>query len=67
MGLTREQGVRLHEAWRSMHDDEATWSRRARHEIVPNASHYIQFDQPAVVIRATREVVEAVRAAGATR
>jgi pimeloyl-ACP methyl ester carboxylesterase len=44
-----------------MHDDQATWSRHARHEIVPGASHYIQFDRPAVVVRATREVVDAVR------
>ena len=61
MGLTREQGNELRDVKRSMHDDQATWSRHARHEIVPGASHYIQFDRPDVVIRATREVVEAVR------
>ena len=61
MGLTREQGDRLRDVKLAMHDDQATWSRRARHEIVPGASHYIQFDRSAAVIGATREVVEAVR------
>ncbi|HKH91903.1 MAG TPA: alpha/beta fold hydrolase [Gemmatimonadaceae bacterium] len=62
MGLTREQGTRLRSATRGMHDDQATWTRRGRHELVPDATHYIQFDRPDVVIRATREVVDAVRA-----
>jgi pimeloyl-ACP methyl ester carboxylesterase len=62
MGLTREQGVQIRDASRALHDDQASWSRSGRHELVPNASHYIQFDRPDVVIRVTREVVEAVRA-----
>lgn len=62
MGLTREQGLGLRDAARTLHDDQATWSRHARHEIVPDATHYIQFDRPDVVIRATRDVVAAVRA-----
>jgi len=62
MGLSREQGVRLGEARRSMHDDQATWTRRGRHELVSGASHYIQFDRPDVVVRAVREVVDLVRA-----
>ena len=61
MGLTRGQGDQLAAVKRAMHDEEASWSRHGRHEIVPGASHYIQFDRPAVVVRATREVVEAVR------
>jgi hypothetical protein len=35
-----------------------------RHEYVPEASHYIQFDRPDVVVRTVRETVEAVRANG---
>jgi len=62
MGLTREQGIRLRDAMRTLHDDQATWSRQGRHELVPDATHYVQFDRPDVVIRATREVVAAVRA-----
>ena len=61
MGLTREQGVRLRAAARALHDDQTSWTRHGRHELVPDATHYIQFDRPDVVIRATREVVEAVR------
>jgi pimeloyl-ACP methyl ester carboxylesterase len=62
MGLTREQGAHLRDATRMLHDDQTTWSRHGRHEIVPDATHYIQFDRPDVVIRAAREVVAAVRA-----
>ena len=32
-----------------------------RNEVVPDASHYIQLDRPDVVIKAVREVVDAVR------
>jgi hypothetical protein len=61
-GITPEQAARKEAAWRALQDDEATWSRASRHEVVPDASHYIQFDRPAVVIRAVREVVARVRA-----
>jgi pimeloyl-ACP methyl ester carboxylesterase len=64
MGVTREQGMRLRDAARALHDDQASWSRAGRHEVVPDAGHYIQFDRPDVVIRAVREVVQAVRAPG---
>ena len=46
------------------HDDEATWSSHSRHEIVPDATHYIRLDRPDVVINAVREVVDAVRNQG---
>jgi pimeloyl-ACP methyl ester carboxylesterase len=44
-----------------MHDEEASWSHHSRHELVPEATHYIQFDRPDVVIAAVREVVNDVR------
>lgn len=56
-GLKPGQAQTLATTWRELHDDEATWSRKSRHEIVPDASHYIQFDRPDVVIRAVREVI----------
>jgi pimeloyl-ACP methyl ester carboxylesterase len=62
MGITREQGMRVRETVRALHDDQASWSRNGRHELVPDASHYIQLDRPDVVIRAVRLVVDAVRA-----
>lgn len=61
MELTPEQGDRMDAVWRTLHDDESTWSTRSRHEIVPRSTHYIQFDQPQAVITAIREVVEQVR------
>ncbi len=61
MELTTEQGDHMDTVWRTLHDDEATWSTRSRHEIVPRSTHYIQFDQPQAVIAAVREVVEQVR------
>ena len=61
MELTPEQGDRMDAVWRTLHDEEATWSTRSRHEVVPQSAHYIQFDQPQAVIAAVREVVEQVR------
>ena len=61
MGLTHEQGVRLRDAARALHEDQTSWTRHGRHVLVPDATHYIQFDRPDVVVRATREVVQAVR------
>lgn len=61
MELTPEQGDRMDAVWRTLHDEEATWSTRSRHEVVPRSAHYIQFDQPQAVIAAVREVIEQVR------
>jgi pimeloyl-ACP methyl ester carboxylesterase len=59
--LTRAQDDRRKAAWDALQADEATWSTGGRHERVANASHYIQFDRPDVVIAAVREVVARVR------
>jgi pimeloyl-ACP methyl ester carboxylesterase len=53
---------RVHEDWIQMHIEEATWSSAGRHELVANAGHRIQFDDPDAVVRATRSVVDAIRA-----
>ena len=63
-GLTRDQDDRRRVAWKALHDEEATWSTHSRHELVPDATHYIQFDRPDVVIRAVREVIGAVQQPG---
>ena len=60
-GMTPDQGDRMRAAWKVLHDEEATWSTHSRHELVPDATHYIQLDRPDVVIKAVREVVGAVR------
>lgn len=64
VGFTREQGERMQAAWKGLHDDEASWSTHSRHELVPDATHYIHVDRPDVVIRAVREVVGEVRSSG---
>lgn len=66
MQMTTEQGRRIQAAWKDMHDDEASWSHHSRHELVPDSTHYIQFERPDVVIAAVREVVNDVRSGGAT-
>ena len=61
MKMTDAQGARRAEIWKALHDDEATWSTRSQHILVPDATHYIQFDRPDVVIAAVRAVVDSVR------
>jgi pimeloyl-ACP methyl ester carboxylesterase len=56
-GLKPDQDRLFIATWEQLHDDEATWSRRSRHQLVPDATHYIQFDRPDVVIAAVREVI----------
>lgn len=58
---SNEQARRAQDEWKHMHDDEATWSANSRHQLVPDASHYIQFDRPDIVIAAVKSVVESVR------
>jgi pimeloyl-ACP methyl ester carboxylesterase len=60
-GMSQEQEIQMNALWAKLQADLATWSTRSRHEIVPDASHSIQFDRPDVVIRAVREVVMDVR------
>lgn len=60
-GMTQEKEIQIQALWNSLQADLATWSTHSRREIVPNASHYIQFDRPDVVIKAVREVVINVR------
>lgn len=61
LGISEAEEARRSSAWTRLHDDQATWSTRSRHEIVDDAGHYIHVDRPDVVIRAVGEVVAAVR------
>lgn len=54
-----EKAARENGAW--MQADQAKWSSQSQHQLVQNTGHYIQFDQPAVVIEAVRSVVSKVR------
>nr|WP_246623830.1 alpha/beta fold hydrolase [Sphingomonas colocasiae] len=65
-GLTPDEALARQKLWQGLHEDEARWSTRSRHELVPDAGHYIQLDRPDTVVRAVSEVVAAVRAGGAS-
>lgn len=64
--LTPEGAARMQAVWKAMQEEEASWSTRSRHVMVDDATHYIQFDRPDVVIEAVRSVVGIVRGTGAT-
>jgi pimeloyl-ACP methyl ester carboxylesterase len=51
------------DAWEKMQEELARLSTKGQQTIVKNSSHYIQDDNPAVVIDAVRNVVEQARAA----
>jgi pimeloyl-ACP methyl ester carboxylesterase len=61
IGMSDAQEARMHTIWKSLQDDEASWSTRSRHTLVPNSTHYIQFGRPDLVIAAVNEVVAQVR------
>lgn len=61
MQVTAAQAERMDAAWQEMQNDMATWSTNSRHEVVAGASHYIQFDQAGMVVRAVQDVVRNVR------
>lgn len=51
----------LERAWRTAQEGLATLSPRARFEVTEESAHYVQLDQPDLVIAAIRQVVAAVR------
>jgi pimeloyl-ACP methyl ester carboxylesterase len=57
MRMNQEQEMQMQALWKQLQADQTTWSTHSRHEIVPDASHYIQLDRPDAVIKAVREVV----------
>ncbi len=52
----------LEQAWGTGQAELATLAPRGRHVVADSSQHYVQLDQPQLVIRAVRSVVEAVRA-----
>jgi pimeloyl-ACP methyl ester carboxylesterase len=61
MKMTEEQGRAMKAIWDTLHVEESRFSSAGRQVRVPDASHYIQFDRPDLVIAAIREVVDSVR------
>ena len=62
MSMGQEVMAQIDSTWRVLQSELAGLSTVARHEIVDDATHYVQMDRPDVVVAAVREVVERVRA-----
>jgi hypothetical protein len=62
-GMTAEEGAQMLDVFQGLQREIAGRSTRSAHTLVADAGHYIQNDQPQVVINAIREVVEMVRGA----
>jgi pimeloyl-ACP methyl ester carboxylesterase len=56
-----ELGRDADDAWAGLMKRVATLSTRASVQLVPDSGHYIQRDQPAVVVGAVRSMVEEIR------
>ncbi len=54
----------FHAEWVRAHDEMAALSSRGANRLIPDATHYIQLDQPKAVIDAVDEVIAAARAHG---
>lgn len=64
LGMKPADGVRFKQQWQQLHAEQARFSTRGRQQIVPDATHYIQFDRPDIVVAAVRDVVDTVRGDG---
>ena len=60
MKMTAAQVPEYQARWLQMQREQATWSSRSQHRSV-ESGHYIQFENPPVVIAAVRSVVDSVR------
>ena len=60
-GLSAEVSRELNQVFQQMHIELAAQSSRGKRIIAEKSGHYIQLDQPELVIDAIREVVEAAR------
>jgi pimeloyl-ACP methyl ester carboxylesterase len=60
-GLSVDEADQVRAVWDEMQGELAALSSRGERVFAEGSSHYIQFDQPELVINAIREVVEACR------
>ncbi len=60
-GLPAEVNHEFEQVWQRMHIELAAQSSRGKRIVAEKSGHYIQLDQPELVIAAIREVVEAVQ------
>jgi pimeloyl-ACP methyl ester carboxylesterase len=63
-GVTPEVADGLHREWVAMHKEIAARSTHGRWVLAERSTHYIQRDQPDLVIQSIREMLDTVRAAG---
>jgi pimeloyl-ACP methyl ester carboxylesterase len=61
MGMSRAQGERMRTEWIAMQMERSTWTSHGRHVLLPDASHYVQFDRPDAVVSAVREIIGQVQ------
>jgi len=60
-GLSAEESEKMRSVSRELHADLASRSSNSIHVIVARSTHLVPFDEPAAVIDAIRQVVEAAR------
>ncbi|MEY4549006.1 MAG: hypothetical protein RL685_5201 [Pseudomonadota bacterium] len=60
-GVTAEQAAQRFAVWKELQAELPKLSSNAQHVVVADARHFIQWDAPAVVFRAVRDVVQAAR------
>lgn len=60
-GFTAEQSAVMNRAWKTGHEKLARLSTRGRDTVVPESTHYIQYDQPQAVIDAVTRAVAEIR------
>jgi pimeloyl-ACP methyl ester carboxylesterase len=62
-GVSAEVNRKVEQIWQQIHIELAAQSSRGKRIVAEQSGHYIQFDQPELVVDAIREVVKAVHAA----
>lgn len=63
-GVTPALQTQFRRLWIELHEELATLSSDADHRVIEDSGHFIQFDAPAAVTNAVRDVVTAVRTGG---
>lgn len=61
-GIPKSQAAASWKVWKTMHDELAAYSSVGVNFVVRDSGHYIQQDQPRVVISAVEEVIDQARA-----
>ena len=62
-GFSPQQMRKFHDSWMELHKDIASRSSNSHWIIAEKSTHYIQRDQPDLVIAAVNEVIDGVRSA----